>query len=98
MGLGEVEMRYVRVKWEHDFEDDPVVYLSELGEDGYELRKVQIYRDGRTEWADETRETETVGLSEIAFPSNEEISSSPGFCARDISREEFERFWREAKS
>ncbi|MFE9606846.1 DUF6881 domain-containing protein [Streptomyces hokutonensis] len=86
-------MRYVKVAWDHDFADDPVIYLSELGDDGYETRKVQFYRDGRSEWADEIHETATVGLSEIPFPSLEEISSQPEFSAELITVDEFENAW-----
>ncbi|MFE3522397.1 DUF6881 domain-containing protein [Streptomyces sp. NPDC059161] len=86
-------MRYVKVEWHHNFNDDPVLYLSELGEDGYETRKVQFFRDGRSEWADEDRETATVGLSEIAFPATEEISRQPEFDAEEITAEEFEQAW-----
>ena len=90
-------MRYVKVAWEHDFADDPVLYLSELGDDGYETRKVQFYRDGRSEWADESHETANVGLSEIPFPSLEEISSQEEFNAELVDSEEFERAWIEAQ-
>ncbi|WP_372457308.1 DUF6881 domain-containing protein [Streptomyces olivaceus] len=86
-------MRYVRVAWRHDFADDPVLYLSELGDDGYEIRKVQFYRDGRAEWADESHETTTVGLSEIPFPALEEISSQPEFDAKLIDLKGFEQAW-----
>jgi len=86
-------VRYVKVAWDHDFADDPVIYLSELGDDGYETRKVQFYRDGRSEWADEIHETATVGLSEIPFPSLEEISSQPEFSAELITVDEFENAW-----
>lgn len=89
-------MRYVKVAWDHDFADDPVLYLSELGDDGYETRKVQFYRDGRSEWADEGFETATVGLSEIPFPPLEEIASQPEFTAKVITPEEFEIAWNEA--
>lgn len=89
-------MRYVKVAWVHEFADDPVLYLSELGDDGYETRKVQFYRDGRSEWADESFETATVGLSEIPFPPLEEISSQPEFTAQVITPEEFEHAWNEA--
>ncbi|MER8199226.1 hypothetical protein AB0407_35890 [Streptomyces microflavus] len=89
-------MRYVKVAWVHDFADDPVLYLSELGDDGHETRKVQFYRDGRSEWADGSFETATVGLSEIPFPPLEEISSQPEFTAQVITPEEFERAWNEA--
>ncbi|WP_330300368.1 DUF6881 domain-containing protein [Streptomyces sp. NBC_00503] len=91
-------MRYVKVAWDHDSADDPVLYLSELGEDGYETRKVQFYRDGRSEWADESRETATVGLSEISFPRLEEISSQPDFSAELIPVDEFERAWSRSRA
>ncbi|KAB1105087.1 hypothetical protein F6X54_27990 [Micromonospora aurantiaca] len=91
-------MRYVKVVWEHDFPDDPILYLSEIGEDGYEIRKVQLYRDGRTEWADGHHETATVGLSEIPFPPVEEISAQSGFRAELITPEEFEHAWSEARA
>ena len=86
-------MRYVKVAWHHDFEDEPVLYFSELGEDGYETRKVQVFRNGRSEWADEGHETGSVGLSEIPFSSVEEISSREEFDAMEISVGEFERVW-----
>lgn len=91
-------MRCVKVAWNHDFPDEPVLYFSELDKDGYETRKVQVYRDGRTEWADENFETATVGLAEIPFPSVEEISSREGFAAEEIASEEFDRAWSEARS
>ncbi|MEW2523550.1 hypothetical protein [Streptomyces sp. NPDC047071] len=91
-------MRYVKVAWDHEFIDDPVLYLSELGDDGYESRKVQFYRDGRSEWSDESSETATVGLSEIPFPPLEEIASQPEFTAKVITPEEFESAWNEARA
>lgn len=74
-------MEYVKVHWSHSFEEEPVIFLSELGDDRCENRKVQIYRDGRSEWADEAHETATAGLSEIEFPDLVEISSQPEFTA-----------------
>jgi hypothetical protein len=91
-------MRYVKVAWTHDFPDDPVLYLSELGDDGYETRKVQVYRDGRSEWADEHHEAAMVSLSEIPFPSVEEISSQPDCRAELMTSEEFERAWNNARA
>lgn len=90
-------MKYIKVLWSHDSAENPIVYLSELGEDRYEIRKVQWYRDGRSEWADESHETDTVGLSEIAFPDLEEISSQDEFQAEEISAEEFESSWVRAR-
>lgn len=91
-------MEYIKVDWRHDFDDEPVAFLSELGDDRYEVRKVQVYRDGHLEWADESRETATAGLSEIAFPSLEEIAEQPDCVPSVIAAEEFERYWDRARS
>ncbi|MGC7097261.1 DUF6881 domain-containing protein [Amycolatopsis lurida] len=87
---------YVRVKWKHDSDDDPVWYLSELDEDGYETRKIQIYRDGRSEWADGNHETDSVGLAEIAFPGVDVVNAMPDFDAEEITAAEFGLAWRNA--
>ena len=50
-------MRYQRVVWHHDDEDEPVVSWSELDERGWESRKVDEYRDGRLDYADMQRES-----------------------------------------
>ena len=91
-------MRYVKVAWSHDSDDDPVLYLSELGDGGCETRKVQFYRDGRSEWADESHETAAVGLSEIPFPALEEIFSQTEFDAELIDPKEFEQAWIRSRS
>lgn len=92
-------MRYVKVAWSHDLADEPVLYLSELGEDGYENRKMQFFRDGKVEWADKFHETASVGLAEVAFPLDlREISDQPEFDAAEIAPEEFEREWVKARS
>ncbi|MYS57629.1 MULTISPECIES: DUF6881 domain-containing protein [Streptomycetaceae] len=90
-------MEYIRVDWIHELEDEPVTYLSEIGEGRYEIRKVQIFRDGRTEWADAEHETATVGLSEIPFLSLEEIDSQSEFVSSLISAEDFEQAWIRAR-
>ncbi|MFD3684162.1 DUF6881 domain-containing protein [Nocardiopsis sp. NPDC058631] len=91
-------MMYVKVVWFHESSDEPVLYFSEIDDDRCETRKVQVYRDGRPEWASEDFETATVGLAEIPFPPLEEISSKAEFIAEEIAPEEFDRAWIEARS
>jgi hypothetical protein len=91
-------MRYVKVAWIHESSSEPVLYFSELDEDGYETRKVQVYRDGRAEWADEDSENAAVGLAEIPFPPVEEISIRGELAAEEIDSEEFGRAWSVARS
>ncbi|WP_407841415.1 hypothetical protein ACE1OC_41330 [Streptomyces sp. DSM 116496] len=90
-------MRYIKVTWTHNFVDEPVLYLSELGEDDYETRRVQFFRDGHSEWADQDHETSTTGLSEIPFLEPEEISKQSEFSAKLINADEFEQAWNAAQ-
>ena len=39
-------MRYISVEWLHKFENEPVRLLSELDDEGFEIRKVEIFSDG----------------------------------------------------
>jgi hypothetical protein len=90
-------MWYLRVLWHHDQSGDPVEYFSEVGDDGWEIRRVQCYRDGRMEWADGTRETDSVGLSEAPIDFDE-IASQAEFEAFMISAAEFEQEWSKASA
>ncbi|MEU8028176.1 hypothetical protein AB0C13_06000 [Streptomyces sp. NPDC049099] len=89
-------MEYWMVDWLHDFESEPVRFYSEIGHDGYEVRKVQGYRDGRMLKADESHESTEIGLSEIPVGTIEDVASQPEFSASLISREEFEQAWQSA--
>ena len=39
-------MEYLKVSWIHDHEDDPVLFYCELDHERYEVRKIEIYRNG----------------------------------------------------
>ncbi|MEV0028519.1 hypothetical protein [Nocardia sp. NPDC050793] len=91
-------MEYIRVAWSHEFDNEPIEFYSEIGDDRYEVRKVQVYRDGRREWAAENRETDTAFLAEAPFPSIDEIAEQADLRVWSISAEEFEREWDAATS
>jgi enamine deaminase RidA (YjgF/YER057c/UK114 family) len=90
-------MLYLKVVWHHDYPDEPVVIFSRIGDDGYEVRKVVHYRDGWSEWADESHESDTVGLSEVPVDSIEEIAAQAEFEPVVISSAQFEEIWRRAQ-
>jgi hypothetical protein len=90
-------VKYVKTSWRHDFDDEPVLIYSELDEDGYESRKVEVFRDGRSEWSDENHQTDDIGLSEIPFPGADEIAAHPEFDVEEIALTEFERVWGESQ-
>ncbi|MFF1478255.1 DUF6881 domain-containing protein [Streptomyces sp. NPDC058301] len=89
---------YVKVRWDHEFTEEPVDVFSELDDQRYEVRKVEVYRDGRLDWADASRETDTIGLGEVPFPDLKEINAQEEFHAETITVAEFETAWDRARS
>jgi Domain of unknown function (DUF6881) len=89
-------MRHQRVIWHHDLDDEPVVLWSEIGDDGFERRKVDVYRDGRLDYADESTSTGTTVLGDQKVPSLEEIDAEGEFTATAVTRSEFDAIWRRA--
>ncbi|MGI6873975.1 DUF6881 domain-containing protein [Amycolatopsis sp. 3B14] len=68
---------YKKVIWRHDYPDQPVLLYSETGDDGYEARKVDLYRDGRQDYADESTSIGTTFLAQEPEPPLEEIAAAP---------------------
>src|SRR5262245_57593531 len=87
------DMRYLKVTWAHDLPDEPVTLLSEIGDDGYEIRKVEVFRDGRMTYADAHESTGSTILGESPLPAIEEIASQSEFAPEWISRNDFQEIW-----
>jgi hypothetical protein len=87
--------KYLRVAWHHDIHEEPVTLLSEIV-NGQEVRKIEIYRDGRLDYADGSRATGTTRLAEGLMPSIEEIDAQEEFTPEVIDAETFERAWQKA--
>lgn len=90
-------MRYQRVRWRQDSAEFPVVLYSEVDADGWEVRKVDEYADGRRDLAGEGIETGSTFLGEDQTPPIDEINADPQFDAVEITADEFESVWRAAK-
>ncbi|MGW9044560.1 DUF6881 domain-containing protein [Streptomyces lydicus] len=89
-------MQYWKVSWQHDFKAEPVTLFSEIGEDGYERRKVQEYREGRLLRTDGSDETAEIGLSEIPVGGIDDVAAQPEFSAFVITEGDFEAVWAAA--
>lgn len=87
---------YLKVDWLHDLADEPVVLYSEIAESGAETRKVEVYRDGRHDYADDSVATGSTMLSAVPFPSVDEIAAQAEFSVETISRDDFEAVWDRA--
>ena len=96
IGAGSI-VWHLEVVWHHDFTDEPVQILIEIGEDRYEARKVEVFRDGRLDWADESRWSPSTMLGEVPVPPLEEINEQEEFTATVISAEDFEQAWTTAR-
>ncbi len=90
-------MKHLRVRWFHNSVEDPVVLYSEIDDERWEIRKVDEYVDGRRDLAGTGIETGSTFLAEDQTPSIEEINSDPQFEAVEITAEEFEAVWDQAK-
>lgn len=86
-------MRYIRVKWIHTLRSEPVLMYSEIDREGWEIRKVEVYADGRRGYASKSDAVGGSGLSKEPLPSLEEIAADPQFEPVEIDQAEFERVW-----
>ena len=86
-------MRYIDVTWKHDFEDEPVRLISEIGKDNFEVRKIEIFKDGTVDYAESyDKDTGTMlGIAEV--PSICEINSQDEFQGAEINKTEFDELW-----
>ncbi len=77
--------------------DDPVLLYSEINQERWETRKVDIFEDGAMERADAGSSLQArVALGEAAIPSFEEIAANPEFELEEINKEDFEIVWSQA--
>jgi hypothetical protein len=87
---------YLKVYWHHDLPDEPVELYSELDDDRWEIRKIEIFRDGRCELADQAQLTGALTIGEAPIPLFEEIAEQVEFSPFLIDASEFETVWQRA--
>ena len=85
--------RYLYVEWKHAHPDEPTRLYSELDGERYEVRKVELYADGRRDFADANEEFGGTRLGELPVPPLSELATDPEFEPKEISAEEFQRQW-----
>ncbi len=90
-------MRYIKVDWQHDVAGDPVTIFSELDEQLWEHRKIEVFRDGRLGYADKDEEVGGSILGIEPWPDLDRLGQEPEFVIEDISKEQFEDRWSQRK-
>lgn len=86
-------MTYLRVTWKHEHPDEPVMLYSELDANRLEVRKIEVFRDGRCGYASNQLATVGTKLGLVAIPELSDIAKDPQFEPVEITQEEFEAAW-----
>jgi hypothetical protein len=89
-------MTHIRCKWIHSLADEPITLYSELDDLRWELRKVEVFRDGKMGYADDGKSFGGAALSLEPLPPLAEIAIDPQFEPVEITRLEFESIWNKA--
>jgi hypothetical protein len=87
---------YIAVQWLHSNRSEPVELYAELDADRNEVRKVEVFDDGRAQFADGQPRSGDTMLGLAPVPTLEEIAADPQFVQRKISSDEFEAVWQRA--
>jgi hypothetical protein len=86
-------MSYIRIRWKHEFSGEPALLYSELDENRWEIRKVEVFPDGHRGYASAAGSFGGTGLSVEPIPPLAEIAANPEFEPAEIGRQEFEHIW-----
>jgi hypothetical protein len=91
-------MKYICVKWKHSLPDEPILLYSEVDDDRLEVRKVEVYRDGRKGYAGPGEASASTRLAQqTSLPSLAEIAADPQFEPAEITPEQFEEVWEKRR-
>jgi len=88
-------MTYIRVAWIHQHADEPVVLYGELDAQRFEVRKIEVFRDGSIGYANAEESTHGTRLGWEPVPELDVIARDPEFSPGEITHEEFEVLWRD---
>ena len=89
-------MDYLKVSWKQNARHIPILLYSELDDERWEVRKVEVFPDGSLGYADRSTSLGTTGLGLIPIPTLLEIASMPEFEPVAITKDEFEAMWLRA--
>lgn len=87
---------YLKVRWDHETSDDPIVLYHEMDEQHRETRRIELFEDGRLQRADKADPDAPTSLSLELLPTLDEIRAQPEFAVAEIDRAAFEEVWRRA--
>ena len=86
-------MEYIDVTWNHESKNEPIRLVSELGNERYEVRKIEFFPNGEVGYASVEKANLGTRLGEAPVPPLEEINADPQFKGKSITSAEFESLW-----
>ncbi|NBH16533.1 hypothetical protein D3Z55_03365 [Clostridiaceae bacterium] len=87
-------MNYILLNWFHNLDDEPYKIYSEIDDQRYEVRKIELYKNGTMSICDEKMIHSQNELADVAFPEDlDEINQDRQFFTQYINKEEFESLW-----
>jgi hypothetical protein len=90
-------MDYLACKWHHENDGYPIELYSELDVGRWEVRKVEVFRDGRMQFADAHSSSGDTRLGLMPVPQVAEIAANPEFTPSVVDQATFEAIWQRAK-
>jgi hypothetical protein len=89
-------MIYLKVVWKHEENEYPCILYSELDDNRYEIRKVDVHSDGSMFHACEAQSSGDAILGCAPTPNISERNADSEFDAFEIPEQEFEAIWKKA--
>ena len=87
-------MKYIKIHWLHNFKDDPEFIYSAINEEGYEEKKIEIFKRGNYIVYSENINSDR--LAEGIYPSLKELTfeeETETMQAFEISEIKFKEIW-----
>jgi hypothetical protein len=88
-------MQYIKVRWIQSNVEYPIWLYSELTDQRWETRKLEIFSDGMLGFADSNETYGDTRLGTEPLPPLEEIRADRQFVIEEISQREFEKIWEQ---
>jgi hypothetical protein len=86
---------YLRSEWIHDFADEPRFMYSELDDERYETRWVEVFNNGRTiRTRTEDLKRDPMALADQPISTLDEVQAYKEFDVEEISAATFEDLWK----
>jgi hypothetical protein len=87
-------MKYIDVKWKNKDINYPIRLVSEIGLDGFEIRKLEFFENGSVQFASSNSYSSNTRLGEKTIPDILDINNEKEFDAIEITKVEFENLWK----